>query len=212
MNNTGWANVSAPLGGEGDRVKEKIAHGEFCFPNRDASIQSGKWDRGPANGRRRDGEMKVPLGGGSRVANPLRTYRRWVVCCLVGGLALPGCGAGNRPARAPGEGPGRRTRRWRCRREQEVKLGDEAFQEVLQKGKHPVDGEPKPAGANGRREDLPRGARQQAAAAGNQPQRPDPYGRPWDFNDRNMSVLRTRRSTPSACPAARWRSSPACST
>ena len=68
-----------------------------------------------------------------------RVWRSLGLYCLVfvGGLALSGCGGSE--SGGPGEGPGRRYQALSLSAQQEVQLGDEAFQEVLQK-EHPVNG------------------------------------------------------------------------
>ncbi len=125
------------------------------------------------------------------MTDPLwRAWRGLGLCCLVavGGLALPGCG-GPENGGGPGEGPGRRYQALALSAQQEVKLGDEAFQEVLQK-EHPVEGPPairvRTVGEKIFHEALD-----------NKPLRReinisdvDPYGRPWDFTDRKYAVLR----------------------
>ena len=110
----------------------------------------------------------------------------WCVAVL-GSLALPGCG-GPEPGGAPGEGPGRRYQALALSAQQEVKLGDEAFHEVLRK-EHVVDGD-----AETRVQTV--GEKILHEALDNKPLRreinlsdTDPYGRPWDFNDRQYAVL-----------------------
>ncbi len=182
------ANVSAPLGGDGSRTKEKIAEGDFASligtlpynsQNGIAVLRFGV--AATAN--------ESPLGGGSRVVHPLRISRWWIVCCLVGGLALPGCGNYGPPGEeGAGEGPGRRYQVLALSAQQEVKLGDEAFQEVLQK-------EPPEESAPAVRVRTV-GEKIFHVALDNKPLRReinlsdvDPYGRPWDFNDRQYVVL-----------------------
>ena len=187
------ANVSAQLSGEGNGMKEKIADGDFSSLTETLPYNSG--NRIAAlriNGAVAANES--PLGGGSRVTSPLRISRWWVVCCLVGGLALPGCGAGAPgPDEGAAEGPGRRPQALALTAQQEVKLGDEAFQEVLQdekaKGKSPVEGEPYQ-----RVQTV--GKKIFRVALDNKPLRreinlsdDDPYGRPWNFNDPQYVVL-----------------------
>jgi predicted Zn-dependent protease len=131
------------------------------------------------------------------VAKHLARASRWsvAVCFVVVGLTLPGCGGGNYggpgegEAEGAGEGPGRRYQALALSAQQEVKLGDEAFQEVLQK-ERPVEGAP----ANRVRTV---GEKIFHVALDNEPLRKeinlsdvDPYGRPWDFNDRKYAVLR----------------------
>ncbi len=125
------------------------------------------------------------------MVHPLRVSRWWVVCCLVGGLALPGCGNGEYGGGpGEGEGPGRRNQVLALSAQQEVKLGDEAFQEVLQKE------QPLPADDPRSRRVRTVGEKIFHVALDNEPLRreinlsdEDPYGRPWDFNDRKYIVL-----------------------
>ena len=128
------------------------------------------------------------------MASPLRISRWWIVCCLAAGLALPGCGGNyGGPGEGNAEGPGRRPQALALTAQQEVKLGDEAFQEVLRdekaKGKSPVEGEPA-------QRVRTVGEKIFHVALDNKPLRreinlsdADPYGRPWDFDDRQYVVL-----------------------
>jgi predicted Zn-dependent protease len=120
------------------------------------------------------------------VRRKLRRRGLWGVVVL-GALALSGCG-GPEAGGGPGEGPGRRYQALALSAQQEVKLGDEAFQEVLHKD-HPVNG-----AAQTRVETV--GEKIFHEALDNKPLRReinlsdvDPYGRPWDFNDRKYTVL-----------------------
>ena len=119
-----------------------------------------------------------------------RNSRRWrwggVAVLVV--VALSGCGGGGENGGAPGEGPGRRYQALSLSSGQEVKLGDEAFQEVLQK-EHPVGG-----AAETRVQTV--GEKIFHVALDNKPLRreinlsdTDAHGRPWDFDDRKYVVL-----------------------
>ena len=119
-----------------------------------------------------------------------QTARCWILCCAVVGLAaLAGCGA-SQEGGGEGGGPGRRYQALALSADQEVKLGDEAFQEVLQH-EHPVTEDEK------RVETV--GEKIFHEALDNKPLRReinlsdvDPYGRPWDFNERKYVVLESK--------------------
>ena len=114
-----------------------------------------------------------------------KPWFRLIGCAVICGLALPGCG-GDDGGR--GEGPGRRSQVIALSAQQEVKLGDEAFQEVLAK-EHVVKG------AEAQRvEEI--GEKIFHEALENMPLRreinlrdADAQGRPWNFKDRKYAVL-----------------------
>jgi metalloendopeptidase OMA1, mitochondrial len=130
--------------------------------------------------------------GGAFVVQVMpRALRVCLLVCaaVVCGLAIPGCGEGPLgQGQGEGEGPGHRYQNIALSAQQEVKLGDEAFQEVLAK-EHPVRG--------------PEVQRVEAIAEkifhqalDNQPLRReiglrdvDAFGSRWDFDHRKYAVL-----------------------
>ena len=124
----------------------------------------------------------------------MRTFRVRILCCtaVLAGFAAAGCGPDGFQYGVKGQGPGGRNQQVALSAQQEVQLGNEAFQEVKEK-EHPVQGE------EGKRltahvKDI--GEQIFKAALTNKPLREeinlsdaDPYGTPWNFNDRDYVVL-----------------------
>ena len=118
-----------------------------------------------------------------------RAYRIWILCCAVAAVAsLPGCGASNEGGEGEGEGPGRRYQALALSADQEVKLGDEAFQEVLQH-EHPVDGAARSRCERSARRSSTRRSTTSRCAAKSTSATWTPTAGPWDFNDRKYAVL-----------------------
>jgi metalloendopeptidase OMA1, mitochondrial len=130
---------------------------------------------------------------------------RLLYCAVVAALAA-GCGEGGFDYGAGGEGPGHRHEQVALSAQQEVQLGDKAFQEVLAK-EHPVRGE------EGRRltarvKEI--GDKVFDQALHNKPLRQeinlsdtDPYGTPWDFNHREYAVLENDQINAFCLPGAK---------
>jgi predicted Zn-dependent protease len=116
------------------------------------------------------------------------------LCCAaaLAGFAALGCGQDGFDYGTGGQGPGHRNQQVALSAQQEVQLGDEAFQEVMAK-EHPV------TGAAGQRltqhvQDI--GEQIFKQALDNKLLREeiglsdaDPYGTPWNFNARKYVVL-----------------------
>jgi len=113
---------------------------------------------------------------------------RFLWCAVL----LAGCGPEGFQYGVGGQGPGHRNQQVALSAQQEVTLGDEAFQEVLSKEKQ-IPGE---EGAHLKAHVQEVGDKIFRAALTNVPlqheinlSETDPYGTPWNFNDRAYAVL-----------------------
>ena len=123
-----------------------------------------------------------------------RSFRVLECAVAVAGLAAAGCGSDGFDYGAGGTGPGHRNQQVALSAQQEVTLGNEAFEEVKAK-EHPVQGE---EGKQLTAHVTEIGEKIFDQALHNKPLRQeinlsdtDPYGTPWNFNERKYVVLQS---------------------